>query len=145
MALEERSAGIILYHAANGRRGEERFLLLDYGQYWDYPKGHVEAGEDDLAAASRELREETGVNVDKDHIDVVPDFRREIVYYFRSKRALVRKTVVFFLARAQRLPAVTLSDEHVDSAWLAYPEALDRLTYASAKDVLRSAMEFLDR
>jgi 8-oxo-dGTP pyrophosphatase MutT (NUDIX family) len=141
MAVAERSAGIILYHAPT--RDEQQFLLLDYGKYWDYPKGHVEAGEDDLTAASRELREETGIDVNSG-IEVADDFRREIVYYFRSKRGLVRKRVVFFLARAAQQPAVALSHEHVDYAWLPYDLALERLTYASAKEVLRSAKAFLD-
>ena len=34
---------------------EPHFLLLDYGRYWDYPKGHVEKGEDDLAAGREEM------------------------------------------------------------------------------------------
>ena len=39
--------------------GGPRFLLLRAYRYWDFPKGLVEAGEDPLAAALRELREET--------------------------------------------------------------------------------------
>jgi 8-oxo-dGTP pyrophosphatase MutT (NUDIX family) len=149
MAQDERSAGMIVVHCSPAGRGaDERFLLLDYGAYWDYPKGHVEAGDkDDLAAAMRELREETGIdiNVHDCSVAVEPAFKREIVYYFRSKRGLVRKTVVFFLARAggQR-PRVALSHEHAGFAWLPYPLALERLTYASAKDVLRSVKAFLD-
>ena len=36
-----------------------RFLLLRAYRNWDFPKGMVEAGEDPLAAARREVREET--------------------------------------------------------------------------------------
>ncbi|MFZ0501572.1 MAG: NUDIX domain-containing protein [Steroidobacteraceae bacterium] len=35
------------------------FLLLRAYRNWDFPKGMVEAGEDPLAAARREVREET--------------------------------------------------------------------------------------
>src|SRR2546425_2196131 len=83
----ERSAGIIVFRKND--RGERLYLLLDYGPYWDYPKGHIEAGEDERAAALRELAEETGI---KD-VDLVVDFRHEIAYFFRPKgHGLVRKT-----------------------------------------------------
>ena len=46
----------------------------------------------------RELEEETGI----DDIDLMDDFRHEIVYFFRPPgRALVRKTVIFFLGEVQ--------------------------------------------
>lgn len=36
-----------------------RYLLLRAYEYWDFPKGMVEPGEDPLAAAIRETEEET--------------------------------------------------------------------------------------
>jgi bis(5'-nucleosidyl)-tetraphosphatase len=38
-----------------------RCLLLRAFRYWDFPKGRVEPGEDPLAAATREVEEETGL------------------------------------------------------------------------------------
>jgi len=38
-----------------------RVLLLRVYNYWDFPKGVVEPGEDPLAAARREVREETSL------------------------------------------------------------------------------------
>jgi bis(5'-nucleosidyl)-tetraphosphatase len=138
MALSERSAGLIVYRvAANG--GAQEFLLLDYGRYWDYPKGHVEAGEDDRTAALRELREETAIAA----IELLDGFAHEMTYFFRSRRGLVRKTVVFFLGRVAPDAAVTLSAEHVDHAWLTYEAARDRVTYASAKAVIQAAQAHL--
>lgn len=50
------SAGVVVV-----RRTEEgwRFLLLRAFNHWDFPKGMVEAGEEPLAAAVREVHEET--------------------------------------------------------------------------------------
>jgi 8-oxo-dGTP pyrophosphatase MutT (NUDIX family) len=113
------------------------YLLLDYGNYWDFAKGHVEAGEDDLAAARRELREETGIT----RIELIEGFSREITYFFRGKKGLVRKSVIFFLARAANADII-LSEEHVGWAWLEYKSALGRVNFANAKDVLRAAHEY---
>src|SRR5688572_32975 len=93
MAREERSAGFLIFHR-RARDDAVRYLLLDYGRHWDFAKGHVDPGETDIEAAIRELREETGIR----DLVPVPDFEREIVYFFRSARhGLIRKTVVFFL------------------------------------------------
>jgi len=60
------SAGILLYRRTN--TGTEVFLVHPGGPYWarkdegawSVPKGLVDAGEDELACARREFREETG-------------------------------------------------------------------------------------
>lgn len=140
MALSERSAGVIVYRLPAGG-GEREFLLLDYGRYWDYAKGHVEPCEDDRTAALRELREETDIR----SAELLDGFAHEMTYFFRSKRGLVRKSVVFFLGRVAPDAAVTLSPEHADYAWLTYEAARRRVTYASAKAVLQAAQEHLDK
>jgi bis(5'-nucleosidyl)-tetraphosphatase len=141
MAREERSAGVVLFRAEPKAPGGRVFLLLDYGRYWDYPKGHVEKGEDDVTAALRELQEETGI-IDA---NVVPEFRRDIAYFFRDrKKGLIRKTVTFFLAET-RSSDVILSHEHVGFEFLSFEQALTRLYYANAKGILQAAQDHLTR
>jgi 8-oxo-dGTP pyrophosphatase MutT (NUDIX family) len=136
----ERSAGVLLYRVGL-RQEEPEFLLLDYGRFWDYPKGHVEKGEDDRTAALRELKEETGIA----QVELHDGFRHEMTYFFRdTKRGVIRKTVVFFLGRANHEAQLTPSHEHVGGGFLPYEAALERVTYKSAKDALRAAKAFLD-
>lgn len=136
-ARRERSAGIVLYRDTPG--GNRLFLLLDYGRHWDYPKGHVERGEDDITAALRELEEETGIREAR----LVHGFSHEIVYCFRTPGGkIVRKSVVFFLA-STATTQVQLSEEHVGFDWLNAEDAEARLKYPTAKRVLRAAVAHL--
>ena len=141
MARQERSAGFVIFHRNGGGATDIEVLLLDYGKHWDFPKGHVEKGEDDLAAAIRELREETGI----DDARVIEGFQQEIIYFFRHpKRGLVRKTVVFFLAEVHR-KTITLSHEHTGYVFLPFQQARDKLTFPTARKLLDAAWEFLRR
>jgi len=134
----ERSAGVIAYRVGDAR--EPEFLLLDYGKHWDYPKGHLEQGEDEAAAALRELAEETGF----DDVDLIEGFRHEITYMFRDKRkGLIRKTVAMFLGQTNAKRA-KISDEHVGAEFLPYEQAYERLTYKNAKDALAAARQFIE-
>jgi 8-oxo-dGTP pyrophosphatase MutT (NUDIX family) len=137
MAIHERSAGVIVFRELPHQPIE--YLLLDYGKHWDYPKGHVEKGETDEQAARRELAEETGIQ----DIKLLSGFAREITYFFRHRnRGLIRKQVVFFVGKVADAEIV-LSHEHVGHAFLAYEDALKRVTYATAKNVLIEANTFL--
>ena len=132
----ERSAGVLVYRVAEGRR---LYLLLDYGRHWDYPKGHLEAGEDDQTAARRELCEETGISA----VTLAAGFAHEIAYdFYSSRKKHVHKTVVFFTGEAAG-DGVTLSHEHRAYAWLDRDAAEGQLTFDNAKNVLRAADDFL--
>ena len=133
----ERSAGVLLFREAPEQ--PRRFLLLDYGNHWDYPKGHVEPGEDDPTAARREVAEETGIT----QVELIDGFSREMTYVFRGRRGnLIKKTVIFFLGRTDA-SEVALSHEHVGYAWLTAEEALARLTYPNAKSMLQAGLAHL--
>lgn len=141
MARHERSAGFVVYRLLPD--GTHEYLLLDYGRHWDFAKGHVEKGEDDLTAATRELREETGIT----DVQVVPGFQHTIRYFFRDrKKGLIQKMVVFFLGRTGATNAdVVISHEHEGFAFLAFDAALKRITFATAKEILRNAEGMLSR
>jgi 8-oxo-dGTP pyrophosphatase MutT (NUDIX family) len=59
-ATTDFSCGVIPWRLTPG--GEREYLLIQHNAgHWSFPKGHPEAGEDDLVAARRELAEETGI------------------------------------------------------------------------------------
>jgi bis(5'-nucleosidyl)-tetraphosphatase len=100
--------------------GEPRYLLLRVYNYWDFPKGGVAAGEEPLAAARREVEEET----------TLADLRfpwgevyRETPPYSRGKVA--RYYLAESLAAAVRLPVSPElgRPEHHEFRWLSYAEA----------------------
>ena len=134
----ERSAGVIVFRAGEVR--EPEFLLLDYGKHWDYPKGHLEKGEDESDAALRELQEETGF----DDVELIEGFRHDITYMFRDKRkGLIRKTVAMFLGQTSAKRA-KISNEHVGAEFLPYEQAYQRVTYKTAKEALAAARQFIE-
>lgn len=135
----ERSAGIISFH--NLKNPE--FLLLrhptsgHFKGHWDFPKGNIEKGETEEQAATRELKEETGLSA-----KLIPGFRVQITYFYRLSGRLIRKEVVYFLAQSPT-KEVIISHEHSDFKWLPYEKALAQLTFENSRQELKKASEFL--
>ena len=125
----EKSAGIILFR----REGDAvRFLLLKNAAHghWDFPKGHIDPGEDEMQAARRETREECGI----DALEIVPGFCEVIRY----KVGANPKEVAYFLAEAQA-EGVALSDEHTDWRWATLDEALHLVQFDNTRHLLIAA------
>lgn len=102
------------------------------------PKGHVEPGEDELATAWRETREETGLA----HVDANPHFRTTIRYPVTRRGRTYEKEVVYFVGVTDQ-ETVHLSDEHTSYDWLALPDALSALPHANLRAAVREAALFL--
>jgi bis(5'-nucleosidyl)-tetraphosphatase len=134
---KEHSAGAVVFTEANEGR---KYLILHYeAGHWSFPKGKLEKDEQPLDTARREIREETGLEV-----EFVPGYSHEVNYFFKRGSDTVDKTVEFFLARAKDT-GVRLSFEHIGFRWLAYADALKQLTFENDSKVLSKAEQFLDR
>lgn len=135
---KERSAGAVVFMPD---KKWIRYLLLHYGAgHWDFPKGHVEEGEKEEETAKREVKEETGI----EKIDILKGFKEKIHYFYRFEDKLMSKDVVFFLAKSKE-EEVKISFEHIGFEWLPYEEALERLTFKNAKEILKEANDFLGK
>jgi len=136
---DERSAGFVLYSMDEGVR---KYLLLRhrYGGHWGFPKGHIEAGESEVEAATREMREETGIT----EVQLIPGFRKISRYHFYRGRRPVFKENVYFLGRAA-CSKPTLSREHTQCEWLLFAEARERLTFDNVRYMLDAAEQLLSR
>lgn len=114
-----RSAGVaVVRETADGAR----LLLLRAYRNWDFPKGVVEAGEEPLAAAVRETREETGIaDLDfawgTDFVETPPYAGGKIARYYvaRTRAATITLPVSAALGRP----------EHHEYRWVDLTEALE--------------------
>ena len=136
----ERSAGAVLFSLDN-TVGKIEYLLLNYtAGHWDFPKGNIETGENEIHTARREIQEETGI----DHVEFFKDFKNKIQYYYRRDERLIQKEVIYFIARTNT-KEVKLSHEHNGYSWGAYEKTLSLLTYKNAKKFLIEANIFLEK
>jgi 8-oxo-dGTP pyrophosphatase MutT (NUDIX family) len=100
---------------------------------WSLPKGKLEAGEDDAAAAVREVREETGCDA------VIERDLGTVSYNVSDGRP---KSVRYDLMTAGADAGGTEDDVDV-VRWLAPDGVEELLTYATDRDVLARAREYL--
>lgn len=134
---KEKSCGAIVFKRQ--KDGSVKYLLLHYeAGHWDFPKGNQEKNEKEEQTASREVKEETGI----EDIELVKDFKETIKYFYKREEETVYKEVVFFLAQSAT-ENVALSKEHIGYAWVGYEHAKKKLTFNNSKDLLRKANQLL--
>ena len=143
---QHRAAGIVVCFVDDDREdnkfsGELKVLLIkgDFG--WEFPKGHIEAGETALETAKRETEEETGLEIEEFH----PTFKFLSKYFvtmnYKTRKKLVYpipKTVTYFMGVAPS-KEVKLSFEHSDYSWLTPSEAMKKLS-KNKREVLKAAV-----
>ena len=136
--LREKSCGAVVYINSQEKT---RYLLLNYAAgHWDFVKGNVESNETEKQTVTRELQEETSIT----NAQFIDGFREAINYFYRRQGLTVNKEVVFFIMESQT-EKVELSFEHIGSIWLDYQQAMGKLTFKNAKDVLQKAHDFLEK
>ncbi|MEM2089165.1 MAG: NUDIX domain-containing protein [Thermoproteota archaeon] len=130
----ERSAGFIVFKEEGGG---VKYLFLRVSGRLDFPKGNIEKDEDELSAALRELKEESGIA----KVRIIPGFRRVLNYYYRrGGGTLVSKTLILFLGEALG-KEVSTSWEHEGFEWLSFEDAVKKIKYHGYRKILEEAEE----
>jgi 8-oxo-dGTP pyrophosphatase MutT (NUDIX family) len=113
------------------RRGADGSLVLAL------PKGHPDEGESPIEAATREVREETGVSAEP-----VCELGEVRYWYTRGGRK-VPKSVFFFLFRYLEGDLADHDHEVLEARWMGLAEAQTALTYAGERDMVARALASL--
>ena len=137
MKVEEESFGIIPLKQESGI-WHVLLILHQGGRHWAFPKGHGNPGETPIDSARRELREETGLDIQ----ELLQDHPLMERYQFHRKREIVIKTVQYF-------PALVQGDLHLqaeeirDAKWVPLKDAARHLTFKEAKEMCHKLVDLL--
>jgi 8-oxo-dGTP pyrophosphatase MutT (NUDIX family) len=103
------------------------------------PKGHPDGEESPLQAALREVREEAGVQAE------VVETLGEVRYWYQRGGRRIAKVVEFFLLRYVSGDVEDHDHEVEQARWVSATEALETLTYAGERDMVRRALSQVQR
>ncbi len=135
---EVSAGGVVYRHSTNAIE----FLICEDAGYhrWVLPKGQIGKGETPEQAARREVQEETGITA-----RLLEPLGEPEKYVYRAKETLVFKSVYYFLMEFQSGDETKHDREMESVAWFPFDEAMDRLAYQGAKDMLKRAQARITR
>jgi 8-oxo-dGTP pyrophosphatase MutT (NUDIX family) len=126
-------------------RGEEVLVIVPTRRAADgslvlaLPKGHIDEGESRLAAATREVREETGVRAEP-VIEL-----GEVRYWYVHRGRRTPKSVFFFLFRYLSGDPADHDEEVHEARWMPLEQAARELSYAGEREMIARALAITAR
>ena len=133
-SVEERSAGGVVVRGGDVLVVVPTRRAADGSRVLALPKGHLDGNETDEQAATREVREEGGVEVEL--VGSLGDVR----YHYRREGRLISKRVHFFLFRFRSGSPADHDQEIEDARWLPMEQAIRELTYPGEREMVQSAL-----
>ncbi|WP_017873587.1 NUDIX domain-containing protein [Candidatus Caldatribacterium saccharofermentans] len=134
--LVRSSGGVVVQ-----RKGSsfEVLLIRKRGSpFWTLPKGHLEGGESEEAAALREVAEETGC------VPRLGPRIGEIAFTYERNGRLFEEHAAFYLMEAMTRGSLPPQDEVEEVRWVDLAQALDLLHYENERGILKRAQEYLE-
>ena len=129
----EISAGAIVYTIINDQINY--LLIKDFHGNYGFPKGHLEDDETEIEAAIREIKEETGIDINID-----TSFRQELRYVMPNG---IDKISVYFLSSYKDQTPVKQPEEVDEIMLVPYEKALEIITFDNMRQALIKADNYL--
>ncbi len=127
MKLTETAGGVVL-----NEKGEVLVVNQRHNS-WSLPKGHIDPGEDALAAARREIHEESGVR----ELELI----KPLGHYARYRIALnggddrsEKKTIHMFLFRTRQTKLKPLDKDNPEARWVDRNQVNELLTHKKDRE-----------
>ena len=129
-------------HSAGGVvvRGDETIVIVPTRrtasgrQVLALPKGHVDPGETPEQAASREVREETGMTGE------LLEQLGEVRYWYQREGKKIPKLVTFFLFEYRSGSEADHDAEVEEVRWVPLAQAASELSYKGEREMVQRAM-----
>ena len=126
--FKTRSAGGVVL---NG--GGQILVVNQNGTSWSLPKGHIEEGEDELAAARREIYEEAGIR-DLTLIRRLGDYQRFRIGKDGGEDETELKTIVMFLFETSEVELSPVDVENPEARWVDREDVAGLLTHPKDRE-----------
>lgn len=128
----EKSCGAVMFTEKDGKR--KYILITNISGHIGFPKGHIEAGENEKQTALREIYEETGVKT-----KIIDGFRESYNYLING---FIKKKAVYFLAKFDEKDIQMNIREISEYRLLTFEEAYETLNFKHDRDILKKADRF---
>jgi ADP-ribose pyrophosphatase YjhB (NUDIX family) len=136
MIRTESAGGVVL------NRAGQVLVVNQKGTSWSLPKGHVEEGEDALAAARREIFEESGVT-ELEYLGDCGAYTRYRLSADGGDDASELKDIRMFLFRTPQSALFPSDGDNPEARWVEASEVAAFLTHEKDRQFFLSALERL--
>ncbi|OXM15755.1 NUDIX hydrolase [Paenibacillus herberti] len=110
---------------------------------WVYPGGQVEAGENLITALAREIKEESGIEVEV--LDLIGVYSNTGVYkWYDGVTDVPTKVMLDFTCKSVGGELCT-SEETLETRWIEKERALDLITAAAIRTRYQAYLDFKER
>lgn len=135
--IQESAGGVVL-----NKKGDV-LVVNQNGNSWSLPKGHLDPGEDALAAARREIREESGISE--------LNFLKKLGSYERSRIGLSKdgpdtsptKRITLFLFTTSQMKLKPMDPHNPEARWVDPAQVAALLTHPKDKEYFLSVLNEL--
>mgnify|MGYP001570236117 CR=1 FL=1 len=111
------------------------------GDSWSLPKGHIESGENQVEAAKREIKEESGIT-ELEFVKELGSYQRfRVIDGVEDKNH--RKNITMFLFKTNQMELKPIDPENPEARWVDKDKVIELLSFTKDKEFFGNVLNTL--